>query len=89
MGGLPSCGAIEGLGHLAQMLFHVVAIHDLQGLREQLGGDVPDPRSPVADHHLARGLPEVPTLGLALDTLGKLCDLEAVLRQAAVSMAAE
>src|SRR5271157_3576191 len=53
------------------MLLHVVTIHNLQGLREQFRGDVPDPRRSVPNHHLARGLQEVPTLRLTLDALGK------------------
>ena len=62
-------GAVEGLGHVAQMLLGMVDVDDLDGAGKLLGGDVPNPWSAVADDDLTvRGVEAAP-LPLAIDTL--------------------
>ena len=36
-------GAVDGLGHVAQMLLGMVDVDDFDGAGKLLGGDVPDP----------------------------------------------
>ena len=62
-------GAVEGLGHVAQMLLGMVDVDDFDGAWKLLGGDVPNPWSAVADDDLTvRGVEAAP-LRLAIDTL--------------------
>ena len=64
-------GAIEGLGHVAQMLVGVVDVDDFDGAGKLLGGQLPDPGGAVADDDPAgRGVEAAP-LRLAIGTLGE------------------
>ena len=53
------------------MLFGMKAVDDLHGLRKLIFGDVPDPRSAVAEHDLTGRLVEAAAQGLASDALGE------------------
>lgn len=65
------CRAIEGFAELAQVLFGVKAIDDLNGLGEQFCSQIPDPGSPVSERNRTRGLRETTALRLAPDALRK------------------
>jgi hypothetical protein len=56
---------VQSFSEFAQVLFGMKAVDDLHGLRKLIFRDVPDPRSAVAEHHLAA------TQGLASDALGE------------------
>ena len=48
--GLRRTGSIHFLADDAEVLFSVPAVHDLNGLRIQLIGQIPDPGRAVAEH---------------------------------------
>ena len=64
-------GAVDGLGHVAQMLLGVVDVDDFDGAGELFGRQVPDPGGAVAkDNPAGRGVETAP-LRLAMDALRK------------------
>ena len=64
-------GAVDGLGHVAQMLLGVVDVDDFDGAGKLLVGDAPDPGGAVADDDPpGRGVEAAP-LRLAIGTLGE------------------
>jgi hypothetical protein len=58
-------GAMDDLANIAEMLFGVKAIKDLDGLRKQFAGRVPDPRGAVAQNGATRCLSEASPRGFA------------------------
>ena len=62
---------VQSLSEFAQVLFGMKAVDDLHGLRKLILGDVPDPRSAIAEHDLMERLLEAATQGLASDALGE------------------
>ena len=61
--------AVDGLGHVAQMLFGMVDVDDFDGVGKLLGRQVPDPGGAVAhDDPAGRGVEAAP-LSLAMDAL--------------------
>jgi len=62
-------GAVDGLGHVAQMLLGVVDVDDFDGAGKLLGGQAPDPGGAVAEDDPAGRSVEAAPLRLALDAL--------------------
>ena len=67
-----SAGAIDGLGHVREVLFGVEAVDDLNRIGKVLVGEVPDPDGPIAEHGLARRALEAAPRGLTLDARREL-----------------
>ena len=61
--------AVDRLGDIAEMLFGVEAINDLEGIREVFVGQVPDPSSAIAQHHASRGALKASSACFAHDAL--------------------
>ncbi|PJB46578.1 MAG: hypothetical protein CO108_05560 [Deltaproteobacteria bacterium CG_4_9_14_3_um_filter_63_12] len=77
--------AIDRLGAVGEVLVDVEAVEDLNGVRELLGGEVPDPRGAVAEDDAARGLLEASRTTRRANSEGSL----SASRVAALSIAAE
>ncbi len=76
--------------HCAEGLFDVVAIEDLNGIREEVSGQVPDPGGAVSQDAAPLGCGKAAPAGFAQHALSKLGGAEVGLAAGrALSMAAE
>jgi hypothetical protein len=70
--GLGCAGAVEDLGEFAEVFASVVEIDDLDGAREVLVGEIPDPQGAVAEDDGLLGAPAAATDGLGEDATCEL-----------------
>ena len=64
--------AVDGLGHVREVLLDVETVNDLNRVGKVLVGEVPDPLGPIAEHGLARRVVEAAPGGLTIDARREL-----------------
>jgi hypothetical protein len=64
-------GTVQSFPDITQVLFGMIAVHNLGGLWKLIVGNVPNPQGPIAEHDRTRRLAEAAARSFSPDALGK------------------